>query len=439
MNMLNVDFSKIEKGQTIAVALSGGIDSVCLLHCLLENKEKLNINVVAINVEHGIRGENSLKDSAFCRELCKSLNVPLFSYTVDSVSFSKQNGLSIEEAARLLRYDCFFDCIEKGVCDKVAVAHHLSDNAETILFNIFRGAALSGAKGISDISYNDKIIRPFLSVSKEEIRLYADKHAISYVTDETNDSTVYTRNYIRLNVMPQIKKLFPNVEASLSRFAQSCKGDDDYLYELASRQLKICELSISIPCNLAYPVFSRAVILALKRFSITKDYTKANIDDVWALTTNQTGKMVNLPQNVYAVREHDNVVIRKAENTDFSPIPFAYGDLKAAGSLITTTIIDSSGVKFGDGLYFDKDKLPADVIIRRKEDGDIFTKFNGQTVSLKKFLTDKKLSAYQKRNLLVIAKESQVYIVIGLEISRLIMIDNKTTNIVKLTCTKDKE
>ncbi len=432
--MLNFDRSQIKNGETIAVALSGGMDSVCLLYCLLEAKEALNIKLVAINIDHGIRGETSVSDSKFCANLCEKLGVPLFFYKVDTIAYAKENGLSIEEGARKLRYSSFFDCIEKHLCDKVAVAHHLSDNAETILFNLFRGSSLSGASGISNIEYSNKIIRPFLNVSKEEVRLYVDKRNISYVTDETNNDEKYTRNYIRLNVLPTIKTIFPRVEDSLSRFAESCRKDDEYLYELAKENVKICGSYISIPCKLKYPVFSRAVVLALKLFGIKKDYTKANIDDVWGLTTTQTGKMINLPQNVLAVRDYDNIIIKKARDMDIQPIKFAFGDIKIGNYDIQTTLIDKSQIVFGNGLYFDLDKLPNDAVIRRKQNGDKFIKFNGQSVSLKKFLVDKKLSDHQKSNLLVIAKENLVYIIINVEISRLLMIDNDTQNIVKLTC-----
>ncbi len=432
--MLNFDRSKIKSGETIAVALSGGMDSVCLLYCLLKAKEKLNIQLVAINVDHGIRGESSVSDSKFCRELCEKLNVPLFFYKVDTPTYAKENGLSIEEAARKLRYNCFFDCIEKHNCDKVAVAHHLADNAETILFNIFRGSSLSGASGISNIEYNNKIIRPFLNVSKEEVRLYVDKHTISYVTDETNDDEKYTRNYIRLNVLPVIKTVFPKVEDSLSRFAESCKQDDEYLYELAKESLKYCNSYLSISCQLKYPIFARAVVLALKHFGVKKDYTKTNIDVVWGLTTSQTGKMINLPQGVLAIRDYDNIIIKNSQEMAIKPVSFAFGSLKVGNYDIQTKLIEKSQVVFGNGLYFDLDKLPKDAVVRRKQDGDRFIKFNGQNVSLKKFLVGKKLSDYQKSNLWVVAKENLVYIIINVEISRLLMIDNDTKNIVKLTC-----
>lgn len=437
--MLNADFSKINRGETIAVALSGGMDSVCLLYCLLEKKKELGINLVAVNVEHGIRGEFSARDSEFCRKLCSELGVKFYFFTVDSPFFAEKEGLSIEESARILRYECFLKLISDGLCDKVAVAHHLSDNAETILFNILRGASLSGASGIRNISYNDGIIRPFLNVTREEIRQYVDYHAISYVDDETNADDFYTRNYLRLRVIPAIKKVFPKAEAALSRFADACRSDDEFLYSIAEKHLKKENNCIMVPCNIAYPVFSRAIITALKLFGINKDYTKANIDDVWSLTTKCTGKTIHLQKGVYAVREYDNIVLRKTENFDFTAIPYKFGAVIVSGVTICTEKVKREDINFKDGLYFDSDKLPADAVIRRKLDGDMFTKPNGQTVSLKKYLTDKKIPAYKKRSLFLIASGKTAYIILGVEISRSVMIDGNTKNIAKITCTKDTD
>ena len=126
----------IKPNQTVAVALSGGSDSMALLHYMLNQKEKFPFNVVSINVEHGIRGENSIFDTNFVKSYCNKNNIPLVCYSVDSVNHAKEKKLSIEQSARVLRYECFYKAIESGVCDLVATAHHQSDNVETILFNL---------------------------------------------------------------------------------------------------------------------------------------------------------------------------------------------------------------------------------------------------------------------------------------------------------------
>ena len=212
----------INPNDRVAVAISGGKDSVCLLHALLENAKKLNYSVSAINVEHGIRGQQSLNDTAFVKALCQEWRVTLYTFSVDAIEHSKANKLCIEESARILRYECFYRAISDGFADKVATAHHLSDNAESVLFNLFRGTGVKGAVGIES-NFNDKIIRPFLQVTTTQIEDYISKHNLKFVTDSTNFDDDYTRNALRHKVLPQIKELFPQAEKSIKRFGEIIK------------------------------------------------------------------------------------------------------------------------------------------------------------------------------------------------------------------------
>ena len=160
MLLMNTDLSIfIKQNEIVAVALSGGEDSVALLHFLLSRSSLLGFKVIALNVEHGIRGEDSLSDTNFVKELCRRLNVELICYSVDSLSKAQTDKLSVEQAARALRYECFYRAIAEGKCDKVATAHHRRDNVESVLFNLFRGSGLKGVSGITPC-YDGKIIRP---------------------------------------------------------------------------------------------------------------------------------------------------------------------------------------------------------------------------------------------------------------------------------------
>ena len=429
----------IKRGSTVAVGLSGGVDSVCLLHYLKNQSGEVGFDVVAVNVEHGIRGQDSLSDTAFCRKFCQKLGVTLKEYSVNAPAFSKEQGYSLEQAARQLRYNCFFDAIDSGFCDVVAVAHHLSDNAETILFNVLRGTSLSGAKGILPVSYGERIIRPFLGVKKEDILSYAKENELPFVTDRTNFDISYTRNAIREVVLPSIKRIFPEYEGALSRFAQVCQSDDEYLYSLAEKSVHFEDGCAKIACDTPYPVFSRAVISALKRAGVEKDYQKSHVDAVFALKNLQTGKKVDLIKNVYAIKVHDHIEIKIKSAVNRPIAPFSLGETKLGGYTIRVEKAQNiTNADMKSGQYFDLGKLPENLFFRKKQDGDVFIKFNGQKVTLKKFLTDKKIPADEKKELLVLADEKTVYLIAGLEISCLIKIDKTTKNIVKLTCTKDR-
>ncbi|MCQ2400233.1 MAG: tRNA lysidine(34) synthetase TilS, partial [Clostridia bacterium] len=170
--------------------------------------------------------------------VCTKNKIPVLTYSVDSVKTAKAEHLSVEQSARKLRYDCFFDAIRSGKCTKVATAHHLRDNAESVLINLFRGTGIKGVSGIN-ANYSDKIIRPFLSVSKEEINRYINENAIPYVTDETNFDDDYTRNFIRLHVLPKIKEIFPEAEKSIARFSAIAKIEDEFMDEVAEKCVRV--------------------------------------------------------------------------------------------------------------------------------------------------------------------------------------------------------
>lgn len=437
--MFSPDYSLFKKGVTVGVGYSGGVDSSALLHDLAAKSEKLGITVVAINVEHGIRGEASVADSLFCEEQCKNLGVPFFGYEVDCLSFADKNGYSLEQAARILRYECFFKALSDGVCDVVALAHHMSDNAETVLFNVLRGSSATGGTGMKKASYGGKIIRPFLYVSKAEILDYAKENNIPFVEDETNADFDYTRNALRLKVIPEIKKLFPEAERAITRFAETLNSDDEYLYSLAEKSFKKENDKYFLPLETAYPVFSRAVVIILKELGVEKDYQKSHVDAVYALKNNIGGKEVTLPKGVVAVKEGENAVLYKRaelpiikEREPFKLGKTVFKDLEIIAEKVSEKEIEKIKPEAGGALYFDLDKLPKGCVLRTRETGDEYTKFGGGTVSLKKYLTDLKVPKRLKDETVVLAKEKIVYCVLEKDISMLIKIDKNTKNIVKL-------
>lgn len=419
----------IVNGDKIAVALSGGSDSMALLNYMLSLSKKFEITVIALNVEHGIRGESSIRDTEFVKDYCSKHNVELLTYSVDSLKKADQEKLSVEQAARILRYECFFDAINSKKCTKVATAHHLDDNTESVLFNLFRGTGVKGATGI-ERNFNDKIIRPFLTVKKEDIQDYVIKNNIPYVTDDTNFCCDYTRNALRLKVIPEIKKLFPKMQDGLLRFAEILKDDDDFL-EIESK--KILNLScdkaeITIPCHRA--LFSRATISALKSLGIKKDYEKVHVDDAYSLISKQNGSSINLPLGITAIREYDKIVFYKQSTDALPTIPFSIANFSFGESELEVNKVTAPDLK--SGFYLDLDKIPVDTVIRTRKDGDVFTKFGGGTKSLGDFLTDKKIPLKGRDSLALLACKNDVLAIFGVAISDKVKIDDNTKNIIQL-------
>lgn len=417
--------------QTIAVALSGGADSVALLHYMLSFSRLYPIKVIALNVEHGIRGEQSKNDTAFVSELCKKLNIELLKYEVDSPAYAKEHKLTIEQAARALRYDCFFDAIKTKKCHKIATAHHLSDNAESVLFNLFRGTGLKGLTGI-DENFEDKIIRPFLKVEKSEIEQYVKQNSLSFVTDQSNFDDSYTRNHIRLNVMKEIKKSFPEAEKSISRFCEIAKIENDYIEQQALKNLSIFDdhAEISLPIHPA--LLPRCAIRAMQALGTEKDWEKAHTDAMNALLSSANATKINLKNGLTAIKEYDKLVIFKSHPKSQQEMPFTLGSVQFNGFLLEITNAPIS-VCLKDGFFADLDKIPKTATIRTKRDGDKFTKFGGGTKKLNDYLTDKKIPLRTRDKLVVIADRNDVLAIFGIAISDKIKVDETTKTIISIT------
>ena len=426
------DFSKLNKKSTVVgFAVSGGKDSMALLHYAYKNRKSLNVTPVCINVEHGIRGEQSKNDTLFVKDFCDSYGIPFYGYTVDCPTYSSDNKLSIEQGARVLRYNCFYDALSNNLCDVIATAHHRRDNVESVLFNMFRGSGLNGLKGIND--YDDKVIRPLLYTSKREIDEYVKENNIPYVTDGSNFDTDYTRNYIRLEILPVVKKIFPEAERSISRLIKTVREDDDYLTELAQKLLVAQGGLVKIPVNSPKPLFCRAVIMALKQLGLEKDWEKVHVDDTYALTCNENGSSINLPKGIVAIREYDYIVFYKSTGKTSIIIPFADGKLVVGDNVYSVETLSVENVNLKDGIYLDKNKIPCDAVIRYRERGDVFTKIGGGSKKLSDFFTDKKTPKRLRDEIPLVASGEEILAILEMTVSDKVKADKSTKKVIKIT------
>ena len=225
----------LEKGDSVIAALSGGADSVALLHFLISLKEQYDLTIHAAHLNHGIRGEEAQRDENFCKILCEKYNVPFHLRRRDIPALARARGVSEELCGREERY-AFFEELAEPLNAKIALAHTASDNAETLLFNLSRGASLGGAAAIPQRRGN--IIRPLLSCTRAEIEEYCAAHGLEYVTDSSNLSDDYTRNRIRHHVIPVLRELNPELESAMLRFSRDAAEVKAYLTRQAQRALE---------------------------------------------------------------------------------------------------------------------------------------------------------------------------------------------------------
>lgn len=219
----------LSPGDTVLVALSGGADSMALLNVLYELKNEYSLTLKAAHFNHGIRGDEALRDENFCAEVCREMGVELFVGRGDIPALSSQLGIGVEECGRRERY-AFFNRVAPGA--KVATAHTLSDCEETFLFNLARGASLKGLTSIPPV--RDNIIRPLIDCSRAEIEAYCEEKGIRYVTDSTNLSDEYTRNRIRHKIVPELKNLNGAFDCAFSRCVDSLREDEELLEMLST-------------------------------------------------------------------------------------------------------------------------------------------------------------------------------------------------------------
>lgn len=418
-----------KKGEIIGVATSGGIDSMSLLHFLNSIKDDFDIEIVAINVDHSIR-ENSVKDTLFVQNYCNQNKIRFYKFKIDSMKIASENKMSLEEAARKGRYGVFDSLLERGIVDKICLGHHVQDQAETILLNIFRGAGLNGAKGMEFV--RDKYCRPMLNTTKLEIEQYANLNEIPFVEDDTNFDETYSRNFLRNVIMPKLRMKWNNIDKNLVEFGSLCKQDDEYIKSQMFFDGVIEEENL-VRIPLSYfiyplPVVNRLIFKELEYLKALKDIEKKHISIIENMAKEaENGVKINLPNNITISKEYDFITISvkkpkpKLEETNFKLGQF---NLVNFGSL---TVRKTNKLTLtNDSHLIDYDKLPKGCVIRTRKEGDMFTKFGGGTKKLKDYFIDKKIPQRLRGEIPLICCGNEVYCVLGIEISDKVKIDENT-------------
>lgn len=364
-------YKMLSAGDTVLVGVSGGADSMLLLDFFVKNKDKLNINVKAAHVEHGIRGKSSLDDAAFVKAYCEHNNIEFHMLSIHAVSEAAAAGLGVEEYSRNRRY-AFFESIE---CDKIATAHNLSDNIETVLFRLVRGTGLKGVCGIPPV--RGKIIRPLIEISSDDIRKYCLNHSIAFRTDETNLSNDYSRNKIRNEILPLFSALNNDYENKFAEFISDSTDDYSFIDKCADEGYHLActdnKLKLDTLKTLDPAVLKR--VLSKYFFEQGIHLDRNHLMSVLNLV-NKTGK-VQIKGEWFAVADSKNLRLARLSESENS---FNY---------ITKILnIDEFNEKSVD-FYCDYDKINGSVTVRGRNCGDRISPANrGCTKSLKKLFNE---------------------------------------------------
>ena len=448
----------VEAGETVVIGVSGGADSVCLLHMLAKNRELLGIKLVAVHIHHGIRGQTADRDAIFVEEMCHMENVPFYLYRYNIPSLAKERGMSEEEAGRYARYEAFNQCLKDNCKDsygKIAVAHNKDDLAETMLFNLIRGAGVKGLKGITPV--RDNVIRPVLCLERREIEEYIKVNNLKYITDETNFTEDYTRNKIRLNILPQIKDgINSQVISHLEATANSLALIDDYMENQCEQEmLKI----VTVKANGLFieDIGFKALHKAMQGYIVkkciyqvagkAKDISGIHINSVLALFNMNVGKKVNLPYGIIAVKEYEGVHIYiSKEDNSIDSDKMCIVDINGTGEYNYCNGKVDVNLNIDEDIYNESifienkytkwiqcDIMKVNLQLRTRQQGDyIVVDEKGSKKKLKDFFIDAKIPREDRDNIMLLANGSEIVWIIGYRLNYRYRVRDEHAKIYKL-------
>lgn len=433
--MLKEVLKQIKHGDNIVVGVSGGADSMVLLNLLVEAKHSTAFNMHVVHVEHGIRGKESLRDAAFVENFCKNKNISYEIVGLDIPSLAKKHKQTIEQCARNQRMQLFEKHTQRGY--KLFLAHNKDDNAETILMHLFRGCGIDGARGIDS---NGMIYRPLLAFSKTEIIDYAKQNNIQYVTDSTNNDTIYARNHIRNNILPAVKQHYPAVVDNLVNFAQHCAECQTLIEQLIDNSWFVKTAKSVEVAAAAFNQHSLIVAGAIKRaYNLCgqwQDLESKHIDIVKDfVATAKNGATINLPHGVIAEKRQKVVIFYADYVLNNKKCTFCMGENLLPSGKTIKICKNTENIEFGDGnFYLDYHKIPQDAVWRTRREGDTFQKLGSRgKKKLNDYFTDKKLTKQQRDNVVLLASGSNILVVLGYDIAEQVKIDSETLDIIKIS------
>lgn len=446
---------KINSSFLIVVAVSGGMDSVSLLDILYYLSTKYNFKLVVAHFNHKIR-PNSDEDEEFVRQLANSYNLEFYYSSGKVKEYARKNGMSIEVAARNLRYNFFEKTTRTIKADLLATAHNSDDNIETFFINLLRGSGLTGLSGIPEIRQlvkNVRIIRPLLSFSKEDIKNYAIERKLKWKEDITNTWLEYTRNKVRLELIPFLREKFnPAITDNIMRVTSFLQGADEFIsqnitdfYNIVAENAENQKVIVKIPLLNSYNRYIQGEIIS---YLIKKNYELEHlnfnqIENILELKGKETGSICEVNKMITCYKDRNTLIFTKNQ----IPIKIEekidkLGKITIGNIILTLTEVSKKQVKFTTEKnveYFDYDKLPYILTLRNWREGDSFQPLGMTgTKKVSDFLIDNKVSLFDKNFVLVLATNNDIVWVVNYQINDKFKVTESTKRVIKASITYNK-
>lgn len=443
----------LKEGDKILIGLSGGADSICLALCL-KRIFGGKISLLAVHVNHGIRGEEAKRDEDFVKNFCDKNAIPCIIKEVDVPNFARENKLSEEEAGRLIRYRIFDEVMREKGFEKIAVAHNKEDVVETFLLNLARGSALRGLTGIKE--KNERIVRPLIRISRYEIEEFLKREGETFVVDSSNLSQDYTRNVVRNQILTRFQEgVNEKTTEHIFRTIELMKEANDLIQKSVKEinstivekrkdgslvKKEILEFDFLLQKEVVYEAMAE---VAENR----KDINYLHIMDILTLLGKESGKKIDLPYGVEAVRTYEGVLIRKKEKRKKKKLLLkmqleteeieTIASIKVEGDELIIGFANGEVKKLHQSScirWFDYDRITDNILIRMREEGDfLIISEDGRRKKLKSYFIDEKIPREERDEVPLIASGKEILWVIGGRTGEGARISPSTKKLLKIT------
>lgn len=422
----------VRENDKITLAVSGGADSMYLFYNFMDLKEVLDLDIIVCHLNHGIR-ETAKRDENFVKKVCDTHQVKFIVKHANMNDFAKENSLSSEEAGRILRYSFFR---ENSKDRKIMTAHNANDNAETILYNIIRGSGLNGLVGIP--VENNGVYRPILNIKREDIERYLHENNLKYYNDETNFEKIYTRNKIRLDLIPNLKNYNENIVDSLLRLSENANEASHYINNEVDKNYNeaLVDGNLSVEYLKKTDIFIAKEIIKRfikENFKNSEIINRNNLNEIYDLIFKKSGTSIDLGENIISRKSYDKIIIEKISEEEKKS-----KELKIGKNITDFGIINLSREKLNENSTsfiktLDYDKIKGTIYVRKRQNGDRFKPL-GMTHNkkLKDYFIDRKVDRIRRDEIGIICDDEKIIYICGMDISEDVKVDKNTKNIINL-------